>query len=323
MHRRRTRGSSLLEALGTIASYRQDISHAGCSRHVARAAGGWRLAAALVVLTVAVAAEQMWQAERRSAGLRDEVAGLHAQLGDKRELIARQRREMAQVASALDHLARTTATLGERGAMARRLAHMEESHAEALALVKVAASLDGGMSVVSEDAGRALEQLAWLDGQAAAASDSFAVRTVLLKDRVAEVSRGVPTLWPVRGLVTSPFGARMSPYGEGREMHPGIDISARYGLPVSAAGSGEVAFAGRDPGYRGLVIVHHGGQLDTLYAHLSALYVREGQRVRGGQAIGAVGATGRATGAHLHYEVRVNGAPVDPRRYLVSERASR
>src|SRR5207247_115840 len=222
MHRRCTHGSSFLEALGTIDSYRQDISHAGRSRHVARAAGGWRLAAALVVLTVAVAAEQVWQAERRSAALRDEVAGLHAQLGDKRELIARQRREMAQVASAVDHLTRTTA-----------------------------------------------------------------------------------------------FGARMSPCGEGREMHPGIDISARYGLPVTAAGSGEVAFAGHDPGYGGLVIVDHGGQLDTLYGHLSALYVREGQRVRGGQAIGAVGATGRATGAHLHYEVRVNGAPVDPRRYLM------
>ena len=128
----------------------------------------------------------------------------------------------------------------------------------------------------------------------------------------------MPTLWPVRGLVTSPFGTRMSPYGDGHEMHPGIDISARYGLPVAAAGSGKVIFAGRDPGYGDLIIVDHGGQLDTLYGHLSALYVRQGQRVGRGQAIGAVGATGRATGAHLHYEVRVNGAPVDPRRYLMN-----
>ena len=101
-----------------------------------------------------------------------------------------------------------------------------------------------------------------------------------------------------------------------RSMHPGIDISASYGSPVTAAGNGGVIFAGRDPGYGGVVIVAHGGQLDTLYGHLSALYVREGQSVRRGQAVGAVGATGRATGAHLHYEVRVNGAPVDPRRYL-------
>jgi murein DD-endopeptidase MepM/ murein hydrolase activator NlpD len=277
---------------------------------------GWHLAAALVVLTMTVAAEQVWQAERRSAALRDEVAGLQAQLGDKRALIARQRREMAQVVSAVDRLARAAAALGERGAEARRLAHLEANRTETPALVNVAANLDGGMSVVSEDAGRALEELAWLDGQVTAAGDSFAVLAVVVRDRLAEVSRGVPTLWPVRGLVTSPFGARMSPYGEGREMHPGIDISARYGLPVAAAGSGEVIFAGRDPGYGALVIVDHGGQLDTLYGHLSALYVREGQRVRGGQAIGAVGASGRATGAHLHYEVRVNGAPVDPRRYL-------
>src|SRR5436309_9104590 len=259
------------------------------ARVISHAARGWRLAAALLVVTVAVAAQQVWQAEQRSAALRDEMAGLRSRLADRRELIAHQRREMAQVASAVDHLARTTGALGERGAEARRLAHMEESRAETHTLVNVAATLDGGMSLVSEDTGRALEQLAWLDGQTAAASDSFAVLTVLLKDRVAEVSRGVPTLWPVRGLVTSPFGARMSPYGEGREMHPGTDISARYGSPVTAAGNGAVIFAGRDPGYGGVVIVAHGGQLDTRYGHPSALYVREGQSVRRGQAIGPVG----------------------------------
>src|SRR5439155_52570 len=142
------------------------------ARVISHAARGWRLAAGLVVVTVAVAAEQVWQAERRSAALRDEVAGLRSRLADRRELIAHQRREMTQVASAVDHLARTTGALGERGAEARRLAHMEESRAETRALVNVAATLDGGMSVMSEDAGRALEQLAWLDGQAAAASST-------------------------------------------------------------------------------------------------------------------------------------------------------
>src|SRR5437867_6254424 len=185
------------------------------TRVISRPTKGWRLAAALVVVTVAVAAVQVWRAEQRTAALRDEVAWLRSRLADRRELIVRQRREMAQVASAVDHLARTTAALGERGAEARRLAHMEESRADTHALVNVAASLDGGMSLVSEDTGRALEQLAWLDGQAAAASDSFAVLSVLVKERGEEVSRGVPALWPVRGLVTSPFGARPSPAGEG------------------------------------------------------------------------------------------------------------
>src|SRR5207247_10822376 len=119
------------------------------------------LVGALVVLTVAVAVEQEVHIAARHAG----VVGLHAELGDKRELIARQRREMAQVASAVDHLARATAALGERGADARRLARMEESHADTRTLVNVAASVDGGMSVVSEGAGRALAEPAWLDRQ--------------------------------------------------------------------------------------------------------------------------------------------------------------
>ena len=193
---------------------------------------------------------------------------------------------------------------------------MEESRDHTTEAMAIPVSFDGGMSIVSEDAAHTLEQLTWLDAQAANATDSLAVLTVLLKERANDISRGVPSIWPVRGLVTSPFGTRESPYGEGREMHPGIDISAGYGRPVTAAGNGEVVFAGRDGGYGGLVVVDHGGRLHTLYGHLSALYVREGQLVRRGQPIGAVGASGRATGAHLHYEVRVNGGPVDPRRYL-------
>jgi murein DD-endopeptidase MepM/ murein hydrolase activator NlpD len=100
-------------------------------------------------------------------------------------------------------------------------------------------------------------------------------------------------------------------------MHPGIDIRGPYGTPVVAGGDGEVVFAGRDPGYGGLVVVAHPGEIETLYAHLSALYVHAGQTVRRGQPVGAIGATGRATGPHLHYEVRVASVPVDPGRYLV------
>jgi murein DD-endopeptidase MepM/ murein hydrolase activator NlpD len=285
-------------------------------RVLSRTARGWRLATVLIGVLLLVTARLAWDGAQRGGTLRDEIRWLRTRVGEKRELIARQRQEMAEVASAVDRLARTTGTLRERAAQARRLAHMEETRDQSFEVLAVKATLDGGESIVSEDAARALEQLAWLDGQAAAASDSFAVLNVLLQDRPSEAGSGAPTVWPVRGLVTSPFGTRTSPYGEGREMHPGIDISASYGLPVAATGNGEVIFAGRDPGYGGLVVIAHGGQLDTFYGHLSALYVREGQKVHRGQPIGAVGATGRATGAHLHYEVRVNGTPVDPRRYL-------
>ncbi len=287
-----------------------DRAHVGGGR-------AWRPVAVLLATMTIIAGHLAWDAERRSRALRDDVQSLRGRLSERREVIARQRREMTEVAIAVDHLARTTTALRERASQARRLAHMEESRDQAVEVRAVAASFDGGLSIVSEDTAHALEELAWLDAQAGNAADSLAVLTAVLKERrAADASYGVPSLWPVRGLVTSPFGVRPSPWDGEREMHAGLDIAAQYGRPVAASAGGEVVFAGRDAGYGGLVVIDHGSHMHTLYGHLSALYVREGQHVRPGQAIGAVGSTGRSTGAHLHYEVRVNGSPVDPRRFL-------
>ena len=268
--------------------------------------------AVVVVAAVAVA----WNAEQRRDGSRQEVHWLRARLAEKREQVGRQREEMAEVATAVERVVRTTSALHEHASQARRAAHMEETRAPGPGFVPASATRDGTSGLVSEDAARALEQLSLLDGQVGSALDSIAVLTALLKERPAGEGRDLPSLWPVRGLVTSPFGRRASPYDGTREMHPGIDIQARYGMPVTASGDGEVLFAGRDAGYGGLVVVSHGGGIDSFYGNLSALYVREGQRIRRGQTVGAVGASGRATGAHLHYEVRVHNSPVDPSRYL-------
>jgi murein DD-endopeptidase MepM/ murein hydrolase activator NlpD len=259
-----------------------------------------------------------WTTGWRHGGTAEEMRWLRVRLAEKQELIARQRLEMAEVAAAVDHLARTTSAVGDRAEQARRLAHMEESRDASSDLLHLTSFAETGGAIVSEDAARTLEQLAWLEGETTSVGDSIAVLTALLKDRPMIASKGAPSLWPVRGLVTSSFGMRSSPYGGSRELHPGIDIQARYGMPVTAGGDGKVIFAGRDPGYGGLVVIDHGGEVDTFYAHLSALYVREGQNIRRGQPLGAVGASGRATGAHLHYEVRVHGTPVDPHRYLVN-----
>jgi murein DD-endopeptidase MepM/ murein hydrolase activator NlpD len=127
-----------------------------------------------------------------------------------------------------------------------------------------------------------------------------------------------PNLWPVMGPITSSFGQREDPVlhnGEG-EFHSGLDISAPVGTPVRATGDGTVKFAGMANGYGREVILDHGHNLETCYAHMSGFAVMEGQSVVRGQVIGYVGMSGRITGANLHYEVRIRNIPVNPHKYL-------
>jgi murein DD-endopeptidase MepM/ murein hydrolase activator NlpD len=126
----------------------------------------------------------------------------------------------------------------------------------------------------------------------------------------------VPSIWPVRGEVTAGFGQRMDPMSGEGAFHSGVDISAAFGSSVGAAADGIVFAAGQDSGYGNSVLIDHGNGITSMYAHLSKITVVVGQEVRRGQTIGAVGMTGKATGPHLHYEVRVNETPVNPFRYL-------
>ena len=125
-----------------------------------------------------------------------------------------------------------------------------------------------------------------------------------------------PSIWPVRGQITAGFGQRMDPFtGEGA-FHAGIDIAAPSGTQVKAAADGILFHAGPDAGYGNEVLLDHGYGITTKYGHLSATYVVVGQEVKRGQVIGTVGMTGRTTGPHLHYEVRVHETPVNPAKYL-------
>jgi septal ring factor EnvC (AmiA/AmiB activator) len=117
-------------------------------------------------------------------------------------------------------------------------------------------------------------------------------------------------IWPVSGAVVSPFGMRWG------RMHEGIDIGVGYGTPIHAAASGRVIYSGWMDGYGNLVAIDHGRGLSTAYAHQSGIAVSLGQTVSQGQVIGYVGCTGHCFGPHLHFEVRVNGSPVDPLGYL-------
>ncbi len=127
-------------------------------------------------------------------------------------------------------------------------------------------------------------------------------------------------LWPADGPMTSRYGYRTHPiYGDTR-FHAGIDIGAGYGAPILASGGGTVVFAGSSNGYGTLVLISHGTKngkdLATAYAHMSELAVTEGQQVTRGQSVGRVGSSGNSTGPHLHFEVRLDGDPVDPLDYV-------
>ncbi len=129
----------------------------------------------------------------------------------------------------------------------------------------------------------------------------------------AETPRGPGTFsWPVTGTITSPFGWRSNPFGGSPEFHQGLDIAAPTGTTVTAAAGGTVIMAQWYGGYGNYILIDHGGGYSTGYGHLSAIYVSTGQVVQRGQAIGAVGSTGQSTGPHLHFEVRIDGKPVDP-----------
>jgi len=127
-----------------------------------------------------------------------------------------------------------------------------------------------------------------------------------------------PSLWPVDGhLIMSSYGSRTDPFSGEGAFHKGVDISAPTGMGVRATADGIVVHAEfASGGYGRLVVIDHGGGMQTYYAHLSKIFVRAGQEVRRGDQVGAVGSSGRVTAPHLHYEVRIGGAPVNPYIYL-------
>ena len=139
-------------------------------------------------------------------------------------------------------------------------------------------------------------------------------RNVTTADWVRAYS--APDLWPVEGQITGSFGERIDPFNGEGAFHSGVDIASSYGQPVIAPADGVVEFADFMGGYGRMIVLDHGHSLTTRYGHLSGVAVVAGQTVHRGDTIGYVGLTGRSTGPHLHYEVRINDTPVNPHKYL-------
>jgi len=167
------------------------------------------------------------------------------------------------------------------------------------------------------------DRAAWERALAELEQDSREIETMLQRlqktpegrDRSAKPWTGKLRM-PVSGRISSPYGYRRHPIYKVRKLHTGLDIAASSGTPIRCAGDGTVVHSARWGGYGNCIIVDHGGGLATLYGHCSRLAVTNGQRVTNGQVIGYVGSTGMSTGPHLHFEVRKDGRPVNPKPYL-------
>lgn len=154
------------------------------------------------------------------------------------------------------------------------------------------------------------------------AADALVARTAQLEAKLKAVEGPlkekvkIPSVWPLEGLLNDNFGGRRNPTGGGWEFHAGQDIKVDIGTPVVATAEGKVIKAGYESGYGYLIEIDHGNGLTTRYGHLSKVLVEEGQIVGRSDIVGESGNTGRSTGPHLHYEVRINNEPVDPSLYL-------
>lgn len=136
------------------------------------------------------------------------------------------------------------------------------------------------------------------------------------RNRMESLIEGVPVGAPVIGRLTSHFGRRLSPFARRSDFHTGVDIATDYNTPVVSSANGKVLFAGYKGSYGKTILIRHYNGIETLYAHLSRIEVKSGDLVHRGEKIGLLGTSGQSTGPHLHYEVRLNGNPINPKTYI-------
>jgi hypothetical protein len=177
---------------------------------------------------------------------------------------------------------------------------------------------DGDSAPGPSDQGDLLKQLDELSKKVKAQEQEARSLKSYFEDQQALLA-SAPSIWPVRGWVTSDFSVRLDPYTGERVMHEGLDIATAMGTPVRAPADGTVVFAGLEGGYGHVLVLDHGYGLKTRYGHLLRIDVKVGQKVHRNDIIAAVGNSGRSTGPHVHYEVRVNGVADNPRKFILEE----
>lgn len=251
----------------------------------------------------------LWRQYMESRRLGDDLA-------EARQVIAEQRRQTVSLAERIGNLNKDLDRVKNFDSKIRLMMNMEKDPAD-----------------FGRDVGSFTQSYLPLHRQELAArkmqdfldrlSESTKLEEVRQQDimRVLRDNRNIlasmPSIWPVTGFISSSFGTRVSPFGRGSQFHKGLDIGNRVGTPIIAPADGTAIMAGHDGAYGISVELNHGGGIVTKYAHMQRAAVKQGEWVRRGQVLGYIGMTGRTTGPHLHYEVRLNGVPVNPMRYIL------
>jgi murein DD-endopeptidase MepM/ murein hydrolase activator NlpD len=276
-------------------------------------------ACAVVTLPVLVGVGAAWKAK-------SDVADLYASQQALEQENSSYRSATAELTGQIQSLQAAITDLGARAALDPGLARAMETLP---AFVKSRA-MGGNVETTSKQ-----ESITYTNALTALANpeDTFGLlRTLLegLESRLNVVQRNVerrnalanatPSIWPAHGWLTSTMGKRTDPMTGGADYHPGLDIAGERGQAVYATADGIVTHASRQGAYGNLIVIDHGFGLETRYGHLSRFHVRDGDRVQRGDLIGRLGATGRATGTHLHYEVLANGRLLNPLRLLTRQK---
>lgn len=276
------------------------------SRTITRAHVEGALAGGLLVAAVVGACASSW-IDAKAQDLR----WLGRRLVEKRQLVEHQRTEFARLVADMERAVASLEEMADDIGEVVDVGAADDAARYELAAVAYGDEFLTPRSDVAEMLGRlaAVEGRLVMLGKVAAFAGSRG-------DLGGMAVTSVPTGWPVSGRLTSEFGMRVAPIRGGWRMHPGLDISAPTGTRVRAAGSGRVLSSGYRSGYGNTVVIDHGDGLQSLYGHMSRLAAAKGRPIRQGDLVGYVGNTGHATGAHLHFEVRLRGEPVDPLCFL-------
>ena len=258
-----------------------------------------------MLLSVGASRKASWQ----RTSLETEVAALRTENAAMRSATGALTSQLSSLQTVVNDLSNLAPSATENSAMSRLPRRLQQSALGGLS-PEAARTAFAGPTDDPDAIGVVRQMLAAVEARLETARPRL--------ERRAALARATPAIWPALGILTSGFGGRQDPFTAAASMHPGLDVDLELGDPVHVTADGVVLDARYHPEYGNLVTVSHGFGIETRYAHLSRFQVRPGAPVTRGQVVGQAGSTGRSTGTHLHYEIWIDGRPVNPLRYLVS-----